>query len=152
MERYYNPFGGMDINIPLVYHESFQRYCQRTAGIPIDQSPFPRMVDLWFLAMCVAVRRDLAPASSEGQETVKIMDGSIFNSDPWRVRVLLLVGIAKTGDPEVVATPRRVMSLANGLALAGIPEVIAMLKDGSGDPIWNLSDEIHSLMGSGTDQ
>ena len=53
MDRYYNPFQAIDINVPVEFHEAFTRYCQRSADAIIDQSPFPRMVDL-SLPVCVA--------------------------------------------------------------------------------------------------
>src|SRR3979490_3190382 len=106
-DRYFNPFQGIDINVPIELHEAFTRYCQTSGNTTIDQSPFPRMVDLWFLAVSVAARLDL--------ETRKIIEGSIFGSDPWRVHTLMLIAIGKTGDVQIVSEPRKMMALANGL-------------------------------------
>ena len=141
-DRYFNPFQAIDINVPVEFHEAFTRYCQRSADPVIDQSPFPRMVDLWFLAVCVGARLGLDPADIAKYETRKIIDGSIFGSDPWRVHMLMLVAIGMTGDLHIVSEPRKMMTLANGLAVAGLPKVIEMLKDGDAEPIWNLSDAI----------
>lgn len=58
----------------------------------------------------------------------------------------MLIAIGKTGDVQIVAEPRRVMALASGLAVAGLPKVIEMLKDGDADPIWNISDAIDGLL------
>ena len=145
-DRYFNPFQAIDINVPVEFHESFTRYCQRSADPIIDQSPFPRMVDLWFLAVCVAARLGLEPSDMTKHDTRKIIDGSIFGSDPWRVHTLMLIAIGKTGDVEIVSDPRKMMTLANGLAVAGLPNVIEMLKDGNAEPIWNLSDAIDSIL------
>ena len=145
-DRYFNPFQAIDINVPVEFHESFTRYCQRSADSVIDQSPFPRMVDLWFLAVCVAARLGLKPSDMIKHDTRKIIDGSIFGSDPWRVHTLMLIAISKTGDVEIVSNPRKMMALANGLAVAGLPNVIEMLKDGSAEPIWNLSDAIDLVL------
>lgn len=145
-DRYFNPFQAIDINVPVEFHEAFTRYCQRSADAVIDQSPFPRMVDLWFLSVCVAARLGLKPADTTKHETRKIIDGSIFGSDPWRVHTLMLIAIGKTGEVQVVSEPRRMMALASGLAVAGLPRVIEMLKDGDAEPIWNLSDAIDSLL------
>ena len=112
----------------------------------IDQSPFPRMVDLWFLALCVAARLNLEPVEIAKYETRKIIDGSIFGSDPWRVHTLMLVAIGKTGDVQIVSEPRKMMTIASGLAVAGLPKVIEMLKDGDDEPIWNLSDGIDAVL------
>ena len=145
-DRYFNPFQAIDINVPVEFHESFTRYCQRSAEAVIDQSPFPRMVDLWFLSVCVASRLKLEPANITKYDTRKIIDGSIFGSDPWRVHLLMLIAIGKSGDVQVVSEPRKMMALANGLAVSGLPKVIEMLKDGDAEPIWNLSDAIDELV------
>ncbi len=145
-ERYFNPFQAIDINVPVEFHEAFTRYCQRSSDAVIDQSPFPRMVDLWFLSVCVAARQGLEPADIAKFDTRKIIDGSIFGSDPWRVHTLMLIGIGKTDDVQIVAEPRKMMALANGLAVAGLPKVIEMLKEGDAEPIWNLSDAIDEIL------
>lgn len=145
-DRYFNPFQAIDVNVPVEFHEAFTRYCQRSANAILDQSPFPRMVDLWFLSVCVATRLGLDPTDITKQDTRKIIDGSIFGSDPWRVHTLMLIAIGRTGDVQIVSEPRKMMALANGLAVAGLPKVIEMLKEGDAEPIWNLSDAIDSLL------
>jgi hypothetical protein len=145
-DRYFNPFQGIDINVPVELHEAFTRYCQTSGNTTLDQSPFPRMVDLWFFAVSVAARLDLEPVDISKYDTRKIIEGSIFGSDPWRVHTLMLIAIGKTRDIQIVAEPRKMMALANGLAVAGLPKVLEMIKDGEGDPIWNLSDAIDDLL------
>jgi len=145
-DRYFNPFQAIDLNVPIDLHEAFTRYCQTSGNAVIDQSPFPRMVDLWFLAVCVAARLGLEPADISGYNTKKIIDGSIFGSDPWRVHTLMLLAIGHSGEVQIVSEPRRMMALANGLAVAGIPKVVEMLKEGDAEPIWNLSDALDGLL------
>lgn len=145
-DRYFNPFQAIDINVPVEFHEAFTRYSQTGGNTIIDQSPFPRMVDLWFLSVCVAARLGLKPVDLGKYETKKIIDGSIFGSDPWRVHTLMLLAIGKTGDVDIVSEPRKMMALANGLAVAGLPKVIDMLKEGDGEPIWNVSDAIDEIL------
>ena len=146
-DRYFNPFGGIDINVPVEFHDAFTRYCQRSAGAVIDHSPFPRMVDLWFLSVCVAARLDLKPADSTKYNTKKIIEGSIFGSDPWRVHALMLIAIAQSDDGvHIVSQPREMMKVASGLAIVGLPKVLEMLKDGGAEPIWNLSDAVDILL------
>ena len=145
-ERYHNPFATIDVSIPAEYHPEVVRYCQHEARASLDQSPFPRMVDMWFLAVCVAARLALKPEEVAGRKTIKIIDGSIFNSDPWRVHTLMLVSIAHAGTVEIVSDSRRMMAIANGLAIAGLPKVLELIKEGAGDPIWNLSEAIQNLV------
>ncbi len=145
-DRYSNPFQAIDIYIPVEFHEAFTRYCQRSADVIIDQSPFPRMIDLWYLSVCVAARLGLKPVDTTKYKTKKIIDGSIFGSDPWRIHTLMLIAIGKTGDVQIVSEPRKMMALASGLAVAGLPTVIEMLTEGVAEPIWNLSDAIDNLL------
>ena len=145
-DRYFNPFQAIDINVPVEFHEAFTRYCQTGGNGIIDQSPFPRMVDLWFLSVCVAARLGLEPADTAKYDTKKIIDGSIFGSDPWRVHTLMLIAVGKVGDVQIVSEPRKMMALASGLAVAGLPKVIEMLKDGDAEPIWNLSDAVDAIL------
>ena len=145
-DRYSNPFQTSDINVPVEFHEAFTRYCQKSADTSIDQSPFPRMVDLWFLSVCVAARLDLKPADIRKFKTRKIIDGSIFSSDPWRVHALMLIAISKTGNVQIVSEPREIITLVSGLAVAGLPKVLEMLQNGDAEPIWNLSDEIDGML------
>jgi len=144
-DRYFNPFASVDILVPTEFKEDFGRFCQTGGRAVIDHSPFPRMVDLWFLAVCVAARKGLDPAEIDRRDTYKIIDGSIFSSDPWRVHTLMMIAISQSNDVGIVVEPRRMMSLANGLATAGFPHVMDMLKDGDAEPIWNLSEAIETL-------
>jgi hypothetical protein len=145
-DRYFNPFQAIDIHVPVEFHDTFARYCQTGGNAVIDQSPFPRMVDLWFASVCVAARLDLEPVDLGKYETRKIIDGSIFGSDPWRVHTLMLLAIGKSGDVDIVSEPRKIMALASGLAIAGLPKIIEMLKEGDGEPIWNISDTIDGIL------
>lgn len=148
-ERHYNPFQTIDLSVPVEFRESFSKYCQtRTEGARsiIDQSPFPRMVDMWFLAVCIAAREGLQPDDINKYDTYKIIEGTIFSSDPWRINTLMLLAIGITGDVEIVNKPRQIMTLANGLAIKGLPRVIEMLQDGEFEPIWNLSDNIEEIL------
>lgn len=145
-DRYFNPFQAIDINVPVEYHDDFSRYSQTAGKSNIEQSPFPRMVDLWFLSVCVAAHLGLKPADTSKFETKKIIDGSIFGSDPWRVHTLMLVAIGVSGEVGIVSEPRKMMSIVSGLAVAGIPKVLEMLDDGDAEPIWNLSDSLDAIL------
>lgn len=145
-DRYFNPFQAIDINLPKEFHDSFERFCQTRSDQIIDQSPFPRMVDFWFASLCVAARLGLKPVDTSKSSTWKMQEGSIFGSDPWRVHALMLFAIARSGGVQIVSEPRKMLALANGMAVAGIPKVIEMLKDGDAEPIWNLSDAIDGLL------
>ena len=145
-QRYHNPFAGIDLIAPVEQREVYDRFCQTGGRAVIDQSPFPRMVDLWFTAFAVAARKGLAPVDLSKQETFKFIEGSILDRDSWRVQALMLVALAVENDVSIVGESRKMMSLANGLAAAGMPDVVEMLSEGDQDPIWNISESLDGLL------
>ncbi len=143
---FYNPFQAFEIQVPKDLHQFLHRYCKTGGGTSTDHAPFPRMIDFWFLSVCLAARYGLAPVSvAATAESVKIIDGTIFAGDPSRVTVLMLLAIAATEDVNVVTQPRKVIDVANGLAIAGIPKVVDLLDKGESEPIWNLTDAIMAM-------
>ena len=145
-QRYHNPFAGIDLIAPIEHRGFYDRYCQTAGPTSNDQSPFPRMVDFWFAGMAIAVRKQLKAVEVSELETFKFIEGSIFDRDSWRVQAIMLVAIAIEDNVEVVGNPRRMIEITNGLAAVGIPEVVAMLRDGDQDPIWNLSDALDDIL------
>jgi len=148
-ERYYNPFQSIDINLPDEYRVILDTYCQtgkEAKRLIIDKTPFPRMVDMWFLSLVIAARKKLKPIELNKKKTYKIIDGVIFSSDPWRINMIMLLCIGLKDDIEIVNNPREMMKIANGLAVAGLPHLIDMLKDQKTEPVWNLSYAIEEIL------
>lgn len=145
-QRYHNPFAGIDLIAPVEQRDVYDRYCQTGGRAIIDQSPFPRMVDFWFTGLALAARKELVPVDLGRKDTFKFMEGSIFDRDSWRVQLVMLIAIAVEGKVEIVGEPRRMMTIANGLAAVGVPYVVEMLRDGGQDPIWNLSESLDETL------
>ena len=145
-QRYYNPFATTRLVYPVDQRDFYQQYCRPSSTPRLDNSPFPRIVDLWFAGLSIAAWKKLKPVDLAGQQTHELMYGHIFDNDSWRIQIVMLVAIAIESDVEVVANPRRMMAIANGLAAAGVPHIVRMLEDGSDDPIWNLSDALEQLL------
>ena len=144
-----NAFATTDIVLPEKFKEYFHAYClTRTEGSrnnPED-SPFPRMVDMWFLALCIAVKDDLKPESIGPGNTYKAIEGVVFGSDSWRSNALMLLAIAHTGDVEITDKPHEMMKIANGYALAGLPRLIGILNEREGDTaLDHLSDLVEEM-------
>ena len=151
-QRYYNPFANIELVYPVEQRQYYERYCQTGTRASVDESPFPRMVDLWFTGLALAARERLSPVDLSVQTTSNFITGSIFDrEDSWRVQAVMLVAIAIEGHLEVVGNPRRVMSIGNGLAAAGVPRVVEMLTEGNQPAIWNLSDALEKVLDSGPD-
>lgn len=149
MSKYYNPFQTAELRYPKQYREEVERYTQRWAeggepGDP-DDSPFPRIVDMWLLAVCIGAEMGRRTPMAR-EDSHKFIEGSIFQGDPWRVEVLELLAIGFTGDPEIIRNPREVVQLANELAATGMAKAIEMLREGHAGPIWNVSDAILQRM------
>ena len=149
-QQYHNPFAGLHLIAPVDQREDYDQYCQRqgTRGTNVDQKPFPRMVDFWFAGLSLAARKQLKPVNLGKQKTFRFIEGSIFDRDSWRVQAVMLVAIATEDNVEIVGQPSRMITIANGLAAAGVPYIVKMLSDGTHDPIWNLSDALSDLLQS----
>jgi hypothetical protein len=143
-------FSAQEVNAPVKFREYFQKYSQTTGASTVsdlNRKPFPRMVDFWFLAICVAVRKGLKPINLDGQDTYKAIEGAAIVSPEWRTQALRLIAIAETKDPEVVKDPRQMMRIANGLAFAGMPHLIEILEQNPDDEALCLADELVSMAG-----
>ncbi len=144
-----NAFASTDIFLPDKFREYFHAYClTRAEGSHNDpeDSPFPRMVDMWFLALCIAVREKLTPEREPKGQTYKAIEGVVFGSDSWRSDALMLLAVAHTGDVEITDKPHEMMRIANGYALAGLPRLIAILEDREGDTALDYLSDIVSEM------
>lgn len=53
---------------------------------------------------------------------------------------------AADGNIEIVGKPRSMITIANGLAPTGVPQIEEMLREGNQDSIWNLSDGKQDFM------
>jgi len=152
VDRYYNPFQTADLRIPESFRDDVSRYCQgptqegRKTGL--GEAPFPRMVDMWFLALCIGAREGKKEDLSH-VKMHKFMDGTVLSSDPWRIDAIMLLAISLTEDPAIVAEPGKIIHLANEYAAGGLPDVIDMLKEGDADPIYNLSDNLEHVIKGG---
>ena len=146
MQRYHNPFAVIDLVAPVEQREHYDRYTATGTRGNVDRSPFPRRVDLWFAGLSLAGYRRLLPVDLTKVEHFKFIEGSIFDRDSWRVQAVLLVAMAQAGSIDVVRDAHRVMGIANGMAAAGVPYLVDMLRDGDQDEIWNLSEALQALL------
>ena len=144
-----NEFGGVDIQLPEKFQEYFHAYClTRTEGSRNDpeDSPFPRMVDMWFLALSIAVKERLKPEMQPKGKTYKAIEGVVFGSDAWRSNALMLLAVAHTGDVTIASKPTEMMRIANGYAMAGLPRLISILEEREGDTALDyLSDVVAEM-------
>ncbi|MFI7408719.1 hypothetical protein ACIBU0_08650 [Streptomyces sp. NPDC049627] len=105
-------YAGIDLYMPEDTHRIIRNYTGQG-------KIFSRQIDGWWLGLCIGVRkRERLPFPSDSQR-VKFIDGSIFNSDPWRVTHLELLALSKEGA-DVLGDPRRVVGLAMEYANFGL--------------------------------
>jgi hypothetical protein len=116
-----NPFAGADIMVPEEYREHLDAFVQRKEGKaaqPVHQ-PFGRNIDMWFFAVCLAVKKGLSPAASTGK-MYKAAEGVVLNSDPWRPTALTLLAIGETNDVSIV-DPGTCCALRMAMRLPAFP-------------------------------
>ena len=143
-----NPFAGSDINVPEEYREHFDAYVQKKEGKAAQaiHQPFARNIDMWFFAICLAVKKGLK-AEPHGGKTYKAAEGVVLNSDPWRPTALTLLAIGETEDVSIIDRPGDMLRVANGYALAGLPELLSILAEREGDTALDyLSETVEGLL------
>lgn len=148
LSRDFNPFANIELNIPKAYAEEVKRFSRagdaETRGDP-GAVPFNRMVDLWFLAVCVGAAEDAFMSLPKGS-THKFHTGQVLQGDILRIEFLLLNAIAHTGDPYIVNDPKQVIAIAEGCVAGGLPYLIDMLSVGHSSPALNLTRAISAKL------
>lgn len=142
---YYNPFQNIEIGVSKKYKSEIDNYCQTQplggkAPSPVN-SPFSRMIDMWFFAFCLGIKEG---KKREIDNFDKIITGEILSRDAERIHLIEAALIAETNNPQIIANPREMIKLANEYANYGVPLLIDMLTSGHSKPIWNLSDSLLS--------
>jgi hypothetical protein len=144
-----NPFAGLDIMVPEDYRPQFELYVQRQTGKgarPVHQ-PFARNIDMWFAAICIAVKKGLRPVAPAGK-LYKAAEGVVLSSDPWRPTALVLLAIAESkNDVAIIKRPGEMLRIASQYAAAGLPELFSMLDERGGDTaLDHLSEQMEHLL------
>jgi hypothetical protein len=141
-----NPYVNLPLRIPDHEWEAVRRFTttfrpEDGKQTDIDRSPFNRYVDLWWAALGLGVRGGRTSTPPKWHDFVT---GAVLNQDPWRIRHLELIALAKEG-PGVLDEPGRVIGIANGYAAAGIATLIDTMT-GQTEPIWALTNFLRSLV------
>lgn len=139
-----NPYAAYDFFVPEQWHDSYQRYTTlaRSEGRDLDGVPFPRMIDMWWVALGIGVRE--GRRSSLGKDPVKFADGAIFGSDPWRITHLGLLAVAEEGE-SVLHRPSEVVRIACEFAATGSEFLIEAMA-GHARPMKPLASKLRLLL------
>ena len=145
---FYNPFQSAELVYPGKYKDWVDRYCQTQAGggsrPSADTNPFPRVVDLWFLAVCMGYKRGTHKTVDEPH---KFITGEILARDPWRIELLEFMALEKNRTGDALESPNETIAMANEYAAGGIADVFDMLERGQSHAIWNLTEGLNELLG-----
>lgn len=139
-----NPYAAQDLFVPRQWHESYDRYTSlaKSEGGDLDGAPFPRMIDMWWAALCLGVRE--GRRSSLGSDPVKFQTGVILGSDPWRITHLGLLAIAEEGE-SVLHRPAEVIRFACEFASTG-SEILIEAMAGHARPMKPLASRLRALL------
>ena len=117
-----NPYASQDLFVPKAFHDSYERYSKigRSEGKDLDGAPFPRMIDMWWVALCLGVREDIRTPLGD---TVKFADGAILGSDPWRIAHLGVLALHLSGE-EALDHPGEIIRMSCEYAATGAKQLI----------------------------
>jgi hypothetical protein len=136
-----NPFDRSELFIAKEYHPAIVGAVDRAD----ENKAFRRQIDAWWLALAIGVQRDHRREFS-GERT-KIIDGTIFGSDPWRITHLQLLGLVWFG-PDALDHPGDIIAAANEYANGGL-DWIAETVDGAGNRTLAIFNRIEELLVEG---
>lgn len=144
---YYNSFQKMELRFPEKYKDEIEGFCQTRPsggkpGTP-DDSPFPRQLDLWFLAVCMGAQKNM---HKKAKKSYRFITGEILANDPYKIQLLEILSISKTDDPYIISKPKEMMNLANEYAAAGIEELLDIMKNGKEQSLWNLTHHFYDKL------
>ncbi|MFK4259205.1 hypothetical protein [Agrobacterium tumefaciens] len=149
MDGQTNPFLNTEVFAPQEFQTYFQKYSLSQGGSTVDdfdRKPFHRMVDFWFMAIAVAVKKGLKQAELPSANLYKAIDSPALSSSEWRLHALKLIAIAESGNPEIVTDGRAMIRIANGLAFAGMPILIDILENNIDEEAFGLCDALIEML------
>lgn len=133
-----NPFVMLDLSLPRASRARTDEWVQ-SKGSDRDAAPFPRKLDLWWLALCIGVYEN----RREKVSTEPFFKGSIL--EPWRIQHLQLLGVCHLGK-ESISHPADVLGMANEFAAFGIAALERMLEQSENSTIlWAVSEWLIKL-------
>ena len=144
-----NPLVNSQLKLPEYFHERIQNYVTlQTGGGPTDERrPFGRVVDFWFLAVCIG-------AHFNERKTLSGKDwdfntGVVLSQHPDKIQLLELLAIADNDDTpqDSIKTAGKVAEIANMYAAGGTELLIQWLDAKGGASVGDLiGDKIHDII------
>ncbi len=140
----YNPFQTGALRFPKKHQADIQNYCQKDSKKSnVLNSPFERIVDLWFLCVCTGVYFE---EEKEIKNGYKFMEGSVLKENQKVIETLETIAIAATNDETIVEHPNKMLKILNQYAFAGIERIFDGLSSGHSDSLWNLTDYLSKII------
>lgn len=116
-------YGNQDLWLPRRFHQEFVQDLVRGA----DNPTFSRQVDLWWYALGIGVSVMRRTPLPHRDDIVKIHDGVVLETDPWRITHLELMILAEEGQ-EVATNPVDVIQIANEYVMTGCSILAPILR------------------------
>ena len=132
----YNNFQTSALRLPKKYQSDIQRYCQKESNSDTLNSPFERIVDLWYLCVCIGAHFN---ETKEVKNHYRFNDGAVLKDDHYMIENLEIIAIAESGDEYITNEPTKMIEILNSFAFAGFDRVYEGLS-GKSDCLWNLND------------
>ena len=147
MAKNYNPFQSGALLFPNKHKSDIQKYCKKdsTQGKGarfILNSPFDRIVDLWFLCVCTGVYFE-EKKSLKG--SYRFMEGSVLKENHEMIETLEIIAIAENNDENIINEANKMLEIVNQYAFAGIERIFKGLS-GQSDNLWNLTDDLQKIV------
>lgn len=133
-----------DENDSYAFLQRLTRKNNRTDAKP--EVPFEYYIDLWFfsLALCFKLGRDYYEDTSS-IKTKNFERGSMLDRYPRRMSLITAIAISHSDDIDIIESPSRMMSIANGYACGGSLYLAKNLGDAALTKVEKLTDVLQGL-------
>ena len=108
-----------------------------------DDIPFARIVDVWWIALCIGIQEGNRTKVDSKEWHQFIRAGEVLPSNPWRVFQLQIMAIGETGNTDILSKPGEIVAMANEYAATGLPLLLSPAV-GSEVPIWAITNFVES--------
>ena len=129
----------ISFNVTERAHELLDKYSQThpRIGKSPETAPFKTMKDVFMMAVYLGAQTGRS-RPLDGKRATPPFKGGVFNHDEQMH--LRAVAIGSTKDPDIMASPQRVVRIVEEYANAGIWELEEIVNTSSEGALWDLAD------------
>jgi hypothetical protein len=142
MAEIVTPYTSQDLFLTKAFDDEFAS--QLVSRSPDGRQPFPRKIDLWWVAVIVGATIGHRTSLPPTEKLTKFNTGAILGREPWRVTNLELLALASEGE-DIISKPSDVVRIGHEYAMTGLQWLADKLR-GSSQPTLTLMTALEEFL------